>query len=141
MPSTTADKFMTAAGLDPADLSVVLPTVDPAAVAVRIAPAWFRAMWVRGISAVAMPWAIYLEPATYARCRDAADASTGALIVHELTHLEQWRRGGLRHLVQYVGDYLGGRRRGLAHWEAYRQVRFEAEARDTAATFVSGRSR
>jgi hypothetical protein len=135
-PSTAAD-FLDTAGLDPERLRAVLPAVDPARVPVRPAPAWFRALWVRGIQAIALPWAIYMVPDTYVRCRDHGDRSTGALIVHELTHIEQWRRGGTRHTFQYIGDYLGGRRRGLGHWDAYRAIRSEAEARDVAGRFVA----
>lgn len=52
------------------------------------------------------------------------------LIAHELVHVEQWRRlGVVRFLVQYLGDYLHGRRAGLDHWAAYRALRLEEEAR------------
>ena len=48
-------------------------------------------------------------------------------------HVEQVRRAGpVRHTIRYVRDYLSGRRRGLGHWEAYKAVRFEEEARAAA---------
>jgi hypothetical protein len=136
MNSPTAADFLQNAGLDPGALRVMLPSVDPASVPIRSAPAWFRALWVKGIHAVAMPWAIYLEPDTFCRCRDHGDRATGTLVTHELTHIEQWRRGGVRHTIQYIGDYLRGRRRGLGHWDAYRDIRSEAEAREVAGRFV-----
>ena len=53
-----------------------------------------------------------------------------ALIAHELVHVEQWRElGVVRFLVRYLRDYVSGRRAGLSHWDAYRSIRFEAEAR------------
>ena len=52
------------------------------------------------------------------------------LIAHELVHVEQWRElGVVRFLVRYLGDYVHGRRAGLGHWDAYRAIRFETDAR------------
>src|SRR3954465_14272753 len=52
------------------------------------------------------------------------------LLAHELVHVEQWRRlGVVRFLRAYVGAYLRGRRGGLGHWDAYRAIPCEAEAR------------
>jgi hypothetical protein len=118
-------------GIDPADLRSIAPRVDPDTVMVRVASRLFRAVWARGISAVTMPWAIYVTPAVMERHLGGAEPKrTGRLIVHEVMHVEQWRRlGGFRHLTQYAGDYLRGRFHGLTHWEAYRGVRLEREAR------------
>jgi hypothetical protein len=83
-------------------------------------------MWARGISAVAVPWAVYVLP----RHLDRPAGDLGRLIVHELTHVDQWRRLGLlRWARAYLGDYLRGRRRGMSHDEAYRQIGLEVEAR------------
>ena len=52
------------------------------------------------------------------------------LIAHELVHVQQWREfGAPRFLVRYLGAYIRGRARGLGHWDAYRAIPFEAEAR------------
>ena len=52
------------------------------------------------------------------------------LIAHELVHVEQWRElGAIRFLVRYLRGYIDGRRAGLGHWDAYRAIPFEAEAR------------
>lgn len=61
------------------------------------------------------------------------------LIVHELMHIEQWQRlGALRHVTQYMGDYVRNRFRGQRHWDAYRAVRLEVEAREAAASIDGG---
>jgi hypothetical protein len=121
-----AADFIVAAGIDFDTLAAALPRVDPARVPVRAAPRWFRAVWARGISAVAMPWAVYLHP----RHLDRPSGDLGRLIVHELTHVDQWRRLGLlRWARAYLGDYLRGRRRGMSHEEAYRRIALEVEAR------------
>jgi hypothetical protein len=53
-----------------------------------------------------------------------------ALIGHELVHVEQWRtRGAVRFAVEYLGAYVKARRAGLGHWDAYRAIPFEQEAR------------
>jgi hypothetical protein len=121
-------------GIDPDALAAVAPRVAPETVTVRVASPWFRAVWARGISAVTMPWGIYVTPTVMQRHLAGSEPHrTGRLMVHELMHVEQWRRlGGVRHLIQYIGDYLGGRLRGLTHWEAYRAVRLEREARAAA---------
>ena len=43
--------------------------------------------------------------------------------------------------MQYVGDYLKGRFRGLSHWDAYRAVRLEQEARAAARLIADGEPR
>jgi hypothetical protein len=53
-----------------------------------------------------------------------------ALIGHELVHVEQWRRlGAVRFGVGYLGAYVKARRAGLGHWDAYRAIPLEQEAR------------
>jgi len=118
------------ADLDLVRLTVALPTVDPAKIRVHAAPRWFRMFWARGINAVAMPWGVYVHPDSLKR--PAPDI--GRLMVHELTHIDQWRRLGATGWARaYVGDYLRGRRSGLGHHDAYRAVGLEKEARDITA--------
>jgi hypothetical protein len=75
---------------------------------------------------MALPWGVYLAPDVLQRPL----ADLGPLIVHELTHIEQWRKlGPLGWARSYLGDYFSGRRRGLRHHAAYRAVGLEAEAR------------
>jgi hypothetical protein len=132
--------------LDPVDLDDVLlrsllPRVDAGAVRVRVGPFWFRAVWGRRIAAVALPWGIYVRPAVMERLRDGREPRRNArLIVHELMHVEQWRRlGGPRLVARYGADYARGLLRTRSHWQAYRGVRTEIEAR-AAARLVVGES-
>ncbi|MCB2224361.1 MAG: hypothetical protein KQH83_09350 [Actinobacteria bacterium] len=126
----SAAEAVRAAGIDEARLAAVLPRVLPSRVPVWRANRLVRLCWPRGITAMALPWGVYLAPAALERPL----ADLGPLIVHELTHLEQWRRlGPLGWARSYLGDYLRGRRAGLGHWKAYRAVGLEAEAREVAA--------
>lgn len=48
---------------------------------------------------------------------------------HEAIHRDQIRRTGvIRFYVQYLAEYFLGRKRGLSHNEAYREISFEREA-------------
>jgi len=48
---------------------------------------------------------------------------------HETIHLEQIRRTGVaRFYIRYLAEYARGRREGLSHNEAYRNISFEKEA-------------
>jgi hypothetical protein len=131
----SAAAMLLAAGIEPRRLLEYLPRVDPATVLVRVAPGWFRRLWARGIVAMALPRGVYVQPEVMTRFRAGTDPDrTGRLIVHELTHIEQWRRlGALKHLTQYIADYLRGRFTGKGHWDSYRQVRLEVEARLVAS--------
>ena len=124
--------------LDQDLLRSVIPRVRPDLVAVRVGPAWFRLFWGRKIAAIALPWGIYVRPAVMTRLQTGAEPVRNArLITHELVHVEQWRRfGGLRLIARYAGDYVGGLVRTRSHWEAYRGVRTEVEARAAAHLVV-----
>lgn len=136
-PSLTAGDALVSAGFDVAAVRRALPHVEPYAVPVRVASPFFRFFWARGIVAVAMPWGIYVTDTVDARLRSGAESErSGSLLVHELAHLEQYARlGPMRHLAEYLGDYLRGRLRGASHWDAYRSIRLEVEAREVAARF------
>ena len=146
MDDLTAGDALLRCGIDIAQVRRRLPAVEPFAVPVRLAPRWFRATWAKGIVAVTTPRAIYVDADVYRRLVGAEAATEGGhptgskrdglLMVHELTHLEQYRRlGAGRHIRRYVGDYLSGRFRGRRHWDAYRDIGLEREARDVAAGF------
>ena len=141
--SAPADDILRAAGIDPATLHEVMPRVDPATIKVKVASPLFRRFWAKGIAAVAMPFGIFVQPAVMERFRTGSESErSGRLIVHELMHIEQWRRLGMfRHITQYVGDYLRNRFQGFGHWESYRAIRLEEEARDVAARVEIGRMR
>lgn len=127
-------------GVDREWLTALMPRIDPTTIEVRQAPRWFMALWARGIVAVAMPWAIYLTPAMMQRYNAGAEPQRmGTLLVHELAHIEQVKRlGVVRHVLQYVSDYLRARLRGRRHWDAYRQIRLEVEARSIAQLVMAG---
>ena len=127
-------------GVDLFWLAEMLPRVDPNRIEIREAPRWFRALWAKGIVAVAMPWAIYFTPAMMDRYTEGFELPQLAqLLVHELTHIEQLRRMGvLRHVAQYLSDYMRGRLRRVGHWDAYRAVRLEVEARAVAQLTLGG---
>lgn len=129
----SAAEAVTASGIDRAELKAILPRVDPSRVPVWPAAGWFRLLWAPGITAVAMPWGIYVHPDRL----DAPLERLGPLMVHELSHIEQWRSlGPIRWLRSYAGDYLRGRRAGLGHRDAYRRIGLEVEARDIADRFA-----
>lgn len=125
----SAAEAVDAAGIDRTRLADSLPRVDPSRVPVWAAARWFRFFWAKGITAVALPWGIYVHPDRL----QGSPADLGPLMVHELSHIDQWRRlGPLGWLRSYLGDYLRGRRRGLPHRAAYRSIGLEVEARDVA---------
>lgn len=69
----------------------------------------------------------------------AGDRRALALAAHEAVHVLQYRRDGfLPMLVRYVGEYLGGRLRGLDHGAAYRAVSYEREAFAVEAQVLRG---
>jgi hypothetical protein len=136
----TAEQALLAAGIDPVEVRLALPAIDPANARITPAPGWYRRTWSQGIIAVTMPWGISVSPDVYDALRDPSRAGRyGPLVVHELAHLDQYRRlGATRHLTRYLGDYLTGRWHGRSHWDAYRDVRLEVEARRVAARFAAG---
>lgn len=138
--SAPAADILRATGIDPGSLADVMPRVDSEEVKVRVASPLFRRFWVKGIAAVALPNGIFVQPAVMERFRSGAQPGrSGKLIVHELMHIEQWRRNGaIRHLAQYLGDYIRNRWNGFGHWESYRAIRIEQEARDVAAAITAG---
>ena len=137
-PHLLAAEVIGAVELDQAVLRSVIPRVDPERIVIRVGPVWFRWAWGRRIAAIALPWGVYVRPDVMARLRAGSEPWRNArLIVHELVHIEQWRRfGGARLVFRYSGDYLKGLGRTRSHWEAYRGVRTEVEARAAARLVV-----
>ncbi len=138
--SFVAKEGLAVTGVDEQWLARVLPRIDPARIVVREAPGWFMRFWAKGIVAVALPWGIYLAPAMMDRYESGAEPlRLGQLLVHELTHIEQVKRKGVVvHGVTYVWDYLKGRLARKGHWESYRSVRHEVEARGVAKLVMAG---
>lgn len=131
----SAGEVLLRAGIDRQALAADLPEVDPSRVAVWAAPAWFRRFWAPWVTAVAMPWGIYLHPKRF----EAGPEELGPLIVHELAHIGQWRRLGMVGWLRgYLGTYVRARRAGLGRQEAYRSIPMEEEARDLARRHTPG---
>lgn len=137
-PAVPASDVLDTVDLDPDLVRAVLPRVEPERIKIRVGPVWFRPFWGRRIAAIALPWGIYVRPHVMDRLRAGREPRRNArLIVHELVHVEQWRRlGGVRLIGRYGADYLRGLLRHRSHWEAYRGVRTEVEARAAARLVV-----
>ncbi len=137
----TAQRALLAAGIDPDEVRRALPNVDPARTRITPASRANRRVWAKGIVAVTAPWGISVVPEVFASLTDPNKAwRHGTLIVHELAHLDQYRRiGAWRHIGRYTGDYLSARWHGRNHWDAYRDIRLEVEARAIASRFAPGR--
>lgn len=77
--------------------------------------------------------AITIGSVVSVRGRHAHDAR---LLRHEAEHVRQWRElGYARFLRQYLGAYVGWRRKGFGHSAAYRLIPLEVEAERAAAQF------
>lgn len=131
----SAGEVLLRAGVDLDALSKDLPHVDPSRVPVWAAAGWFRLFWASWVTAVAMPWGIYLHPKRFAE--DPTDL--GPLMVHELAHIDQWRRlGVVRWVRAYLGGYRRSRRAGSSRRDAYLSIPLEVEARDLARRYTHG---
>ena len=140
-PVVAAADVLTAVELDRELVRSLLPRVRAENIKIRVGPVWFRPFWGGRIAAIALPWGIYVRPHVMQRLVTGAEPHRNArLILHELMHVEQWRRfGGPRLVARYSGDYLRGLVSTRSHWEAYRGVRTEVEARAAAALVMGSR--
>ena len=134
MARFVASEIVTAGGVDLPTLRKVLPRIDPRTIKGWEAPWFVKPIWGKRIAARAMAWGIYVRSDVMQRFERGEEPERNAhLIVHELTHIEQWRRlGPIRHSVQYVGDFLRGVVAGKGTFASYKGIRLELEARQTA---------
>lgn len=124
-----AVSVLRSAGLDPDEVAARLGLQALGAVSIRPAPRALRWMWGEGTAAMALPWGVYVR----ADLLFGDPGRLGPLLLHELTHLRQWRQlGVIRFLGRYVGQYLRGRFGGLDHRGAYLAISLEREARAAA---------
>jgi hypothetical protein len=137
-PVVVAGDVLSGVELDRDLIASLLPRVSPERIKIRVGPIWFRPFWGRRIAAIALPWGVYVRPHVMQRLVAGAEPRRNArLIMHELVHIEQWRRfGGPGLIGRYSLDYVRGLVRKRSHWEAYRGVRTEVEARAAAAMVV-----
>ncbi len=113
--------------MDPARVAEACDLTDVDVARVRPAPVWLERLWLGPVVAMTVPGSVFVR-------RDRlGDPGLAPLLVHELVHIRQWRdHGVLGFLVRYLAEYLRGRGRGLTHWQAYRQITLESEAREIA---------
>lgn len=58
---------------------------------------------------------------------------SSSILAHEAVHLRQIKdAGALKFYSKYIFEYLKGRKRGLSHYEAYRNISYEIEAYDSS---------
>lgn len=124
---------LNACGVTPEKACSVTGLDDLDAVQIRLAPKWMRRLWQGPIAAMALPWAIYVDPG------HLRSADTAPLILHELVHVRQWKRlGTWRFLRIYLTDYARSRLAGMNHHHAYLAIRLEKEARVAVAKHLAG---
>ncbi|GBE24468.1 hypothetical protein BMS3Bbin02_00740 [bacterium BMS3Bbin02] len=117
-----------------------LPSVEPESVLIRQAGLVMRRTWAPGILAVTTPWGVFAHPRVMWWFHSGTNGPELAeLVVHELVHIEQLSSVGLvRHAAAYLGDYIGARRAGKSHREAYLGLAAEVEARTVARRISAG---
>lgn len=116
--------------MDGPALRMRLIPVAPEAVAVRPVPRLLMRLWPGWVSAMALPWGIYVRPDMLTEDPDAL----ARLIAHELVHMRQWKTlGPVGFPRRYLTDYLRGRFNGLDHRSAYAAIPLEEEARAITA--------
>lgn len=117
------------AGLDPPTVANMVGIADLDSLCVRPAPAWLRRLWRRPVAAMTLRGRIYIIPEVLT----GDPTRLGRLLVHELVHARQWQQAGpIRFLCRYVLDYVRSRLSGSDGESAYRQIRYEVEARRIA---------
>lgn len=130
----TAGDIITEAGLDLRMVRAMLPDTDPFTVPVVAAPAWLERVWRPWVRGSAGPLRIFVRPELL-----GDPASIGRLVVHELVHIDQWRRyGRIGFLARYVGGYLQGLLQHGSFSAAYRNLSLEEEARTIADEVMAG---
>ncbi|GMQ94172.1 MAG: hypothetical protein BMS9Abin12_1656 [Acidimicrobiia bacterium] len=111
------------AGVDAGDL-------DLSDVTIRVMPPWMSRGLGPGISAITFGNCIFVSTDAY---ESVVSGRNSTLLIHELVHVNQWRREGwLAFLARYMSDYLRNRLIGLDHMTAYRAIGFEAAAYDVS---------
>lgn len=129
----TAGDVATEAGIDLRVIRDKLPDTDPFRVPVVGAPRWMQLAWRPWVKGSAGPSRIYLRPELLAE-----PAAAGTLVMHELVHVDQWRRHGrIGFMGRYAAGYLKGLFEHRSFTSAYLNVAFEVEARMIADEIMS----
>lgn len=126
----TAAQALAAAELLTDEVRAEFAGIHLGLVRLRPAPQWMMKIWGKGIQAVTLTRFIFIDPEVL----NGHPRPLGLLVIHELTHVRQWRQGGIAEFsLPYIGEYLSGRRSGLGHRDAYMNISFEREARHMSA--------
>jgi Domain of unknown function (DUF4157) len=108
-------------GVDAGDL-------DLSAVSLRRMPRPMQLALGNSVAAITLGNSIFVAEDRY---ESVVSGNNRSLLVHELVHVDQWRReGAVAFLSRYTSEYVRYRMIGLDHRTAYRAIGFEAAAYD-----------
>jgi hypothetical protein len=111
------------AGVDTGDL-------DLSEVSVRMMPRWMQIALGTSVAAITLGNSVFVAQDTY---ESVVSGKNRALLIHELVHVDQWRReGSATFLSRYATEYVRNRMIGLDHRTAYRSIGFEIAAYDVS---------
>ncbi len=111
------------AGVDTGDL-------DLSEVSVRMMPHWMQIALGTSVAAITLGNSVFVAQDTY---ESVVSGKNQALLIHELVHVDQWRReGSATFLSRYATEYVRNRMIGLDHRTAYRSIGFEIAAYDVS---------
>jgi hypothetical protein len=111
------------AGVDTGDL-------DLSEVSVRMMPHWMQFALGTSVAAITLGNSVFVAQDTY---ESVVSGKNRALLIHELVHVDQWRReGSATFLSRYATEYVRNRMIGLDHRTAYRSIGFEIAAYDVS---------
>ncbi len=107
------------AGLDTGDL-------DLSEVSVRLMPHWMQIALGSSVAAITLGTSIFVAQDRY---ESVVSGKNPTLLLHELVHVDQWRReGSVGFVSRYVTEYVRNRMIGLDHRTAYCSIGFEVAA-------------
>ena len=111
------------AGVDTGDL-------DISGVSIRMMPYWMQMALGTSVAAITLGNNIFAAKDRY---EAVVSGKNPGLVVHELVHVDQWRReGSVAFVSRYVSEYVRNRMIGLDHRNAYRAIGFEVAAYDVS---------
>ncbi len=121
--STPAAVAAGKAGVDTGDL-------DLSEVSLRMMPHWMQIALGSSIAAITFGNNVFVAQDSY---ESVVSGKNPALLLHELVHVDQWRReGSVAFVSRYATEYVRNRMIGLDHRTAYRSIGFEVAAYDVS---------
>ncbi|MFV1970610.1 MAG: DUF4157 domain-containing protein [Acidimicrobiia bacterium] len=104
--------------------------LDLSEISIRMMPHWMQFALGSSVAAITIGNSIFVDGDRY---DSVVSGKSPGLLVHELVHVDQWRREGkVAFLSRYAGEYVRNRMIGLDHRTAYRAIGFEAAAYDVS---------